>query len=626
MKKTKEAAINVNNICKNYGEQKVFSDFSYSFASKGFYLLLGESGCGKTTLLNILCGMTSFDKGNINFYGQTFENTVVWDNINNLVGYVTQDTVLIDYLTIGEQLEMSGKDKNTILSTLASFGIDQYYERFPAQLSGGERQRIAIAQALLYHKHILLLDEPTASLDEVNKKIIFEALKQISENLLVVCSSHDHSAVDFADNIIDFGNLENIQSYLPERQAVFDNSDTRNKNIKLINYFQKWFTWKNRDKHSLVYLLFVYVFAFISIFLGDSPTHKTQESIAHIYKINQCISTVTDNGQELFSLLGKYNKKYEKVMIYNGSAPDITREGILHDTTLFGVLPHNPEFFKLSTKVMYGSYFSDSEQIILSYEKAREYGDPSTLIGESVMLDLFDGKQSFEIVGVFDIFTNIEMQYMKESCVSNPNNCIYINSKYTENFQNDPNFKWLGQRTYVLYFGSYSDMYNFYKSNYNNERLKLNAENIDYTIIQHFEVLFYVLYPLSYMFMLFTLLFYFQTQSIELVHNKHLISVYDYLSFDKKVIRSCWLKCTVRENFLLLVFAFIVSVIISKIANTINEYFTFVPFRVFTYNYFMICAFVLTNFLFTGILSLVSFYKIKSVTWKDLFIEQRDLW
>lgn len=208
MKQIKTLKISIDNITKRYNDQIILSDFSYHFYSKGFYLLLGESGCGKTTLLNILSGMTPFDNGKVSIDGQEFNRIVNWEKIRKTVGYVTQDTVLIDYLTIGEQLELSGIEKTSIVKMLSLFGLDKYYNRYPSQLSGGEKQRIAVVQAILYGKKILLLDEPTASLDENSKITVFKMLKQVSKYVLVICASHDNCAKEYANHVICFDEIK----------------------------------------------------------------------------------------------------------------------------------------------------------------------------------------------------------------------------------------------------------------------------------------------------------------------------------------------------------------------------------------------------------------------------------
>lgn len=618
--------IKLTTLNKNYGQQQVFSNFSYSFSENGLYLLFGESGCGKTTLLNIICGMTSFDSGKVQIAGQHFYKNVEWKKINNIIGYVTQNTVLIDYLTIGEQLELTGATKDEIILKLSDVNMDEYIDRYPFQLSGGEKQRIAIIQAVLQNKKILLLDEPTASLDFENKTVVFQLLKNISKDILILCSSHDEVAKDYANYIIDFNHLElNNDEDITENINKYDYTHNKGK-VKLFPYYRKWFYYSKREKTSSISVLIIYIIVFLSLFLGDSPEHKTQVSIEHIYDINHCVATVSDYGHSLFNTLEQNEDILDIVMVYNGSAPDETINGILDDSTSYGVLPSDSKVFRLSNRVAFGNYFSGANQVILSSEKAKEYGDPQSLIGKMLTLNLYGGREQFEIVGIFDSFSEIEKQYLRTSCVDEGNNCIYLSSNYTKQFQEDEKFEWMGQRSYVLYFNSYSAMRDYYSANNNNKNMKLDADHVDYSIVQRFEIMFYFLYPFSFLVITFSLIFYFQTKRIEMHYNKHLISIYDYLGFGKKEIYLCWLKGMLFENLIMLAVAFIVSMIIAFLVNLFNERLELLSFRIFTFNHLLILIFIIFNILCSFLTSLHNFGTIKRTKWHELFSQQQDLW
>ena len=161
--------ITINNLYKKYDDY-IFEDFSYSFNKTGLYVLFGESGCGKTTLFNILLGHTNYEKGTISINGKNYQNKV--EN-NDLVCYITQEAYFVDYLKVKENIELCSNDSNKIKKLLELFKLTNKIDNYPKQLSGGEKQRLAILIALLKNKKIIFLDEPTSSLDKNNKKIIF---------------------------------------------------------------------------------------------------------------------------------------------------------------------------------------------------------------------------------------------------------------------------------------------------------------------------------------------------------------------------------------------------------------------------------------------------------------------
>ena len=85
---------------------------------------------------------------------------------------------------------------------ITRLGLEKIAGQFPSSLSGGERQRLAVARSLLCGKRVLFLDEPTAALDEENKKAVFALLERLGKDMLIICSTHDEEAMDYADSII----------------------------------------------------------------------------------------------------------------------------------------------------------------------------------------------------------------------------------------------------------------------------------------------------------------------------------------------------------------------------------------------------------------------------------------
>ena len=174
------------------------------FGDSGFVLLLGESGSGKTTFLNILYGLIPFDNGTVSVDGIEYSGQVDRVSFSKKAEYITQDPFFVDFLTMRENLIMVCENQEAVQVMTDRFGLAELLQQYPETLSGGERQRFAVIRSLLKGKKILLLDEPTASLDAENKRIVFEFLTSIRDHVLILCATHDRIAEEYADQVIGF--------------------------------------------------------------------------------------------------------------------------------------------------------------------------------------------------------------------------------------------------------------------------------------------------------------------------------------------------------------------------------------------------------------------------------------
>ena len=198
--------LELKNITKNYelGDNvvKALKGVSLSFRESEFVSILGQSGCGKTTLLNIIGGLDKFTDGDLIIGGKSTKDFTDhdWDDYrNHKIGFVFQNYNLISHQTVLSNVELaltlSGVSKqerrNRAIEALEKVGLKDQLDKKPQQMSGGQMQRVAIARALVNNPDILLADEPTGALDSETSIQIMDILKEISKEKLVIMVTHN---------------------------------------------------------------------------------------------------------------------------------------------------------------------------------------------------------------------------------------------------------------------------------------------------------------------------------------------------------------------------------------------------------------------------------------------------
>ena len=197
-------------------ETGAINGISVSFREKEFVAILGESGSGKTTFLNIIGGLDRYDSGELIIKGKSTKDFKEreWDAYrNNSVGFVFQSYNLISHLSIVANVELgmtlSGVSRaqkhQRAVELLIRVGLKDHLHKKPNQLSGGQMQRVAIARALANDPEILLCDEPTGALDSQTSTQIMDLIKELSADRLVIMVTHNPSLAEkYADRIITF--------------------------------------------------------------------------------------------------------------------------------------------------------------------------------------------------------------------------------------------------------------------------------------------------------------------------------------------------------------------------------------------------------------------------------------
>ena len=205
--------IELQHIWKQFGSRVIFSDLNLNFQSGMVYALIGDSGCGKTTLLNMLAKLETFDKGEIVYKGKSLTSIKNEEFYRNELGYLFQNFGLLESQTIRENLELGliGKKQNKkqekerlLLQALQAVRLDYLsLNQKVYELSGGEAQRVALAKIILKDPPLILADEPTASLDPKNSKEIMEILLELrNANRTIIIATHNPSIWKMADQVI----------------------------------------------------------------------------------------------------------------------------------------------------------------------------------------------------------------------------------------------------------------------------------------------------------------------------------------------------------------------------------------------------------------------------------------
>ncbi|MCP4970381.1 MAG: ABC transporter ATP-binding protein [Arcobacter sp.] len=234
--------LELENISYSYSKYNVLEDINLDILTNDFLAIIGPNGGGKSTLLKLMLGLYKVKSG------------IIKKNLkNNSIGYVPQNTNLnIDFPITALEVVLMGhmgkkkqffgytnEDKNCAMNSLKQVSMDKYANFKIGDLSGGQRQRVFIARALCAKPKVMLLDEPTASIDVKGQKDIYELLKELNKTISIVVVSHDISVLlNYAKNVAHV-NKNLVYHHLKNTDSQITNNDEHLCEVELLSALGK---------------------------------------------------------------------------------------------------------------------------------------------------------------------------------------------------------------------------------------------------------------------------------------------------------------------------------------------------------------------------------------------------
>jgi len=378
--------IKLVNVNKSYKNKKILKKVNLEINESGLYSFIGENGCGKTTLLNIITKLIKPSKGKV-------------INKFNDYTFISQKVNLINHLTIKEHFYMFGIDVNLLKRMHLFNKLDSY----PSKLSHGQKQRIACLLAIHSPQLLLIADEPTSHLDKKNANLIFKEIVKISKNKTVLLVSHDLESVNNLSN--EIYKIENKQVNLIENKKE-GKKITINKRpkYKFSKYTKK--SLKYYKKINFLFSLIFFVIFFLLLFgsmLRSNINEVLSKSIDNSLDYNKFYLKQCDDLKRDNVILKKcYNLEEEKIELINESEHKLGYNydmlmNSLYETDKFNVI--NVENISLKE----GRYPQRYNEIIASSYSLNEdiTLSSSTVIGME-KTDIYNKSLTLKVVGIVD--------------------------------------------------------------------------------------------------------------------------------------------------------------------------------------------------------------------------------
>lgn len=422
--------IELKNVTKIYGHTTVIQNANYSFPNKGLVCLLGESGCGKTTLMNLIAGLDTEYTGKIlvdNVELNTLSENELCNYRKDYTGFIFQDYHLLNGYSVVENIvypcvlksDNSRKDTDNAKKLIQKIGLSDKADEKVQNLSGGQKQRVAIARALIKNPKIILADEPTGALDRTTSTEIMEILKEISKTKLVIVITHDRHICNYADEIIT------IEDKKVCVQKPSDKADRILKEEMTLSPPQKVAHFKLACKNFKIswikYLLVSCIFSIgiLCMIFSLSSGNIIEKSISDFKEKNVAFN----NG---------YVKNDEKTDIYKRLNTDDRLENVYKQYKIENVtlsmdtqsetMAEKYPMPKAKESMSYGTMpQNDKKEIALTPSLAKKFNSKiNELIGKEIILEYQSKKYVLKVSGIYNagyddffVSSDIEKEFYK---------------------------------------------------------------------------------------------------------------------------------------------------------------------------------------------------------------------
>lgn len=404
--------IELRNINKKYSDgTDILNNVNLTLPDKGLVFLKGRSGSGKTSLLNLLSGLSKPSSGEIIYNGKNISN--YRDYFKKEISYFTQDYNLISFLNVEDNIFFNNfkrkKDSNDIIKKL---GIDGILKNSILSISGGEAKRVQLAKCLCKESNVILCDEPLNSLDRTSSIHVMDLLKDISKSKLVIITGHNVQIISkYADRIVEIKNGI-VTSDIKHKLKVKDSKNLIIKNNNILKMFTRKM-FKNDLKKNIVSMLLLFIlcglfFFFLNTIIDDTSliaNSLIENKINRTYVYGDFVNNLQkaksiNTSKRDFSIAKVYYNQGVPLRIYNYYNNQPLYYGALNDDLKFSIVN---EFTFTDSDVIIGNIPTNGDEILITeyffycLDYLENIGDNiESVIGKKIKI----GDYYFKIVGV----------------------------------------------------------------------------------------------------------------------------------------------------------------------------------------------------------------------------------